>query len=265
MREPRSILITGASSGIGEALARLYARSGIFLALSGRDVGRLDAVAEACRASGAEIETETVDVGDAQAMAAWIDRIDTAHPLDLVVANAGIGAGSGRGGEHAAQVRRVFTVNVDGVFNTILPAIERMRTRTRPAEGGMRGQVAIMSSLAGFRGFAGAPAYSASKAAIKVYGEGLRGELAASGIGVTVICPGFVKSRMTAHNKFYMPFLMETGRAAAIIRRGLARNRARIAFPWPLYAAVWAIAALPPGLTDFIFSRLPKKDSTRAT
>lgn len=262
MREPRSILITGASSGIGEELARLYARTGIFLALSGRNQARLAAVGEACRAAGAEVETETVDVRDAEAMAAWIDRVDAAHPLDLVVANAGIGAGSGRGGEHAAQVHKVFATNVDGVFNTILPAVERMRAR--PAEGGFRGQVAIMSSLAGFRGFAGAPAYSASKAAIKVYGEGLRGELAASGIGVTVICPGFVKSRMTAHNKFWMPFLMETDRAAAVVRRGLARNRARIAFPWPLYAAIWAIAALPPWLTDFLFRRLPKKDSIRS-
>ena len=258
MREPRAILITGASSGIGEGLAVAYAAPGVFLALSGRDEARLAAVGRDCRDQGAEVETERLDVGDTAAMEAWIGRIDDAHPLDLVIANAGIGAGTGRGGEPPAQVRKVFAINVDGVFNTVLPAVERMRARPRGA--GPRGQIAIMSSLAGFRGFAGAPAYSASKAAVKVYGEALRGALAGAGIEVSVICPGFVKSRMTAGNKYPMPFLMETGHAAHMIRRGLARNRGRIAFPPPMYALVWLIAALPPRLTDLFIRRLPEKE-----
>ena len=97
------------------------------------------------------------------------------------------------------------------------------------------------------------------KAAVRVWGEALRGELHEAGIGVSVICPGYVKSRMTAANSFHMPLLMEADRAARIIRRGLARNRARIAFPWRLYAAVWLISALPPSLTDPLLRRLPKK------
>lgn len=253
MRHPRAILITGGSSGLGEGLALVYAAPGVYLALSGQNEDRLASVGRACRDKGAEVETEVVNVADSASMESWIARIDSAHPLDLVIANAGVGAGTGRGGEPAAQVREVFGINVDGVFNTILPAIERMRTRRR-------GQVAIMSSLAGFRGFSGAPTYSASKAAVRVYGEALRGDLAGAGIEVSVICPGFVKSRMTARNKFPMPFLMETERAVRIIRRGLAGNRGRIAFPLPMYFLVWLIASLPPRFTDMFVRRLPKKE-----
>jgi NAD(P)-dependent dehydrogenase (short-subunit alcohol dehydrogenase family) len=178
--------------------------------------------------------------------------LDGATPLDLVIANAGVSAGTGGGTETGAQVRRILDINVDGVVNTVMPAIELMRPRAR-------GQIAIMSSLAAFRGFPGAPAYCASKAAVRVWGEALRGELHEAGIGVSVICPGYVRSRMTAVNDFPMPLLMEAEKAARIIRRGLARNQARIAFPRRLYAAIWLISALAPGLTDPLLRGLPKK------
>jgi short-subunit dehydrogenase len=250
---PRSILITGASSGIGEALARVYAAPGIALALTGRDHARLAAVAEACRSMGAVVRAEALDIVRArERLAVWIAEADAAAPLDLAIANAGVSAGTGGGAETAAQARRLLDTNVGGVVDTVLPAVELMRPRGH-------GQIAIMASLAGFRGFPGAPAYCAGKAAVKVWGEALRGELHEAGIGVSVICPGYVKSRMTADNRFPMPLLMEADRAARIIRRGLARNRARIAFPWPLYAAVWLISVLPPSLTDPLLRRLPKK------
>jgi len=250
---PRSILITGASSGIGEALARVYAAPGIALALTGRDHARLAAVAEACRSMGAVVRAEALDIVRArERLAVWIAEADAAAPLDLAIANAGISAGTGGGAETAAQARRLLDTNVGGVVDTVLPAIELMRPRGH-------GQIAIMASLAGFRGFPGAPAYCAGKAAVKVWGEALRGELHEAGIGVSVICPGYVKSRMTADNSFHMPFLMEADRAARIIRRGLARNRARIAFPRRLYAAVWLISVLPPSFTDPLLRRLPKK------
>jgi len=249
---PHSILITGASSGLGEGLARAYARSGITLFLSGRDAARLEAVAAACRAEGAEVETKVIDAADRPAMEAWIEAAEALAPLDLVIANAGISAGTGGGGEAAEQARAIFAVNLDGVLNTVLPALPAMRGRGC-------GQIAIMSSLASFRGMAGAPAYCASKAAVRVWGEALRAWLAPEGIAVSVICPGFVTTRMTANNRFPMPFLMDVDRASRIMVDGLAENRGRIAFPWRLRALTWLLAALPDRVAGRIGGGLPKK------
>ncbi len=261
MENPRSILITGASSGLGEALAMVYAAPGVTLALSGRDRGRLDGVAEACRAAGAAVSAEILDVTGADEVARWIEERHAQAPLDLVIANAGISGGTGGGvgatGESDEQVRRIFAVNLDGVVNTVLPAAALMRRR-EPRDG-VRGQIAIMSSLASFRGIPGVPTYSASKAAVRIYGEALRGALAGKGIEVSVICPGYVKTPMTAGNPYRMPFLMERERAAKIMKRGLAKGRARIAFPLRLYALVWLLAALPPALTDPLMRFGPKK------
>ncbi len=253
MIEPRSLVITGASSGLGAALARAYGQTGAALALTGRDRPRLAAVADACRLQGATVRTATIDVRDRDGLATWLREVDAARPIDLVIANAGVSAGTGGGGESAEQAARIAAINVDGVLNTVLPLVPRLVARRR-------GQIAIMSSLASFRGFPGAPAYCASKAFARVWGEALRGELASHGVGVSVICPGFVESRMTAVNTFKMPLLMPAERAAAIIVRGLTRNQARIAFPWRLYAAVRLVAALPSSLVDPLMARLPKKN-----
>ncbi len=249
---PQRILITGASSGIGAALASAYAASGVSLVLGGRDRGRLASIEAACRTAGAEVETATIDVVDAVALRRWIEAADDRAPLDLVIANAGISAGTGTDGESEAQARAIFATNVDGVANTVWPALQRMERRAQ-------GQIALMSSLAAFRGFPGAPAYCASKAAVRVWGEGLRGEYRPKGVAVTVICPGYVESPMTAVNEFPMPFLMSAERAARIVKRGLARDRARIAFPFPMYFGAWLLGVLSPGLTDPLLIRLPKK------
>jgi len=258
MRNPRSILITGASSGIGAALARDYAGPGHTLFLGGRNEARLTAVADDCRAQGATAETAVIDVVDGDAIARWIAGADDRAPLDLVIANAGVSAGTGAAGEPLGQARRIMAINVAGVINTVHPALERFTARQGP---GVKGQIAIMSSLASFRGFAGAPAYCASKAAVRNYGEGLRNAYARAGIGVSVICPGFVRSGMTDENDFSMPFLMEADHAARIIRRGLARNRGRIAFPWQMYGAAWLVQALPTWTTDRVMRALPAKAS----
>jgi len=249
----RHILITGASSGIGAALARAYATKDVLLSLTGRDRKRLHEVAIACRARGADVETAVIDITDRTAMAVWIAARDGTLPLELVIANAGISAGTGGGIEPSDQTRRIFAVNIDGTVNTVLPAVEAMRPRKR-------GQIAIVSSLAGYRGMPGAPAYSASKGAMKLWGEGLRGELGRAGLDISVICPGFVITGMTRVNKFHMPFLMDADRAATIIVDGLASKRGRIAFPWPMAALAWLGATLPDAFTSWLTRRLPSKE-----
>jgi short-subunit dehydrogenase len=249
IRAFKHVLITGASSGIGEALALSYAAPGVILSLSGRDGARLAAVADACLKHGAAVDAAVCDVADRAAMSAWVLSRDKVRPLDLVVANAGISAGVGESDE---TTRRIFAINLDGVINTVLPALEVMRPRKA-------GQIALISSLASFRGVGGAPAYCSSKAAVRVWGEGLRGALAGENIGVSVVCPGFVVSRMTDVNTFPMPFLMNAEKAVRIIQRGLAANKGRIAFPGPMLFGVWLLAALPDAIAGALTRILPKK------
>lgn len=249
---PSTIVITGASGGIGRALATAYARLGATLHLFGRDAARLEATAAAVAVHGGTAAIHAADVCDAAAMAEALTAIDATTPVDLLVANAGISAGTRGGGESDAQTRAVFAVNIDGVLNTVLPLLAPMRARRK-------GQIAIVSSVAGFRGFAGAPAYCGSKAAVRVWGEGLRAEAAADGVAVSVVCPGFVETPMTGANGFPMPFLMQPDRAARIIRKGLARNRGRITFPWQMAVVGWFLRALPDALIDRLGRRLPKK------
>lgn len=240
MAKFRSIVITGASSGIGAALALDYAGAGVALALIGRDPARLDSIATACRQKGAVVAAATIDVTEAVRLGDWLQNFDRDHPIDLVIANAGVSLDKG---SHIDPeiVRRTFAINVDGAFNTVLPLLPAMQARGH-------GQVALVSSLAGFIGLPRGAAYSASKAALRVWGEGLRYRLKRNGIGVSVICPGFVVSRMTEGNDFPMPFLMDAARASRIVRRGLERNAARIAFPLPTRAAIWLAELLPAAL-----------------
>jgi len=252
MRDPRHILITGASSGIGAALTLTYAEPGKVLSLHGRNEDRLKEIAEAARRRGAEVSIHLGDVIDTNDMAAWIVNRDRIVPLDLVIAGAGISAGTSCVGEMAAQTKAIFDVNVTGVFNTIHPVLPLMMSRKR-------GQIGIISSLAGFRGFGGASAYAASKAAVRVYGEGLRTEMAEHHIEINIICPGFVETPMTAVNRFKMPFLMSPEGAARNIRKDLKKNRARIVFPLPMYVAIRLLTALPQAFLDIISKELPRK------
>lgn len=253
MKNPRHIVITGASSGIGAALAEEYAEHGVTLSLQGRDVTRLDQIAEKAERRGATPTIKSLDVTDSAGMSAWLESRDALQPIDLIIANAGISGGTVFGaGEDDATARAIFATNLTGVLNTIHPVIPSMMARRR-------GQIAIMSSLAGFRGIAGTAAYCASKAAVRLYGEGLRGELTPYGIDVNVICPGFVATPMTAQNAFPMPFTISAPRSAAIIRKGLEANRARIAFPFPMYALVRLFAAMPQDWCDGLIARMPRK------
>ncbi|MDX1974781.1 MAG: SDR family NAD(P)-dependent oxidoreductase [Rickettsiales bacterium] len=254
MKNPQTIVITGASSGLGEALAYRYAIAGHTLHLHGRNRERLERVAKQCERQGAMVCIEIGDVTDREAMARWLLATDTATPIDLLIANAGISAGTGVQGESPKQAKRIFATNIDGVLNTIDPVIARMVERGN-------GQIALISSLAGIRGLPSSPAYSASKAWVRVYGEALRGWLCHRGVEISVVCPGYIKTPMTDVNNFPMPFIMNAAKAAHIIAGGLARNRARIAFPRLLYWPLWWLSCLPTAWSDLIFSRLPAKPS----
>lgn len=248
----KNILITGASKGIGESLAKKYAAKDIKLFLCGRNLTDLESVKSECDKLEAETYIEIVDVTDKIKMHDWINSILENHEIDLVIANAGIGISSDDGGEIEEQCRAIFNTNLYGVLNTILPIIPHFKNRKK-------GQIAIISSLAAFRGLPSCPSYSASKAAVKAYGEALRGELYEYNVGVTVICPGYVKTAMTASNKFPMPFLMDTQKAANLIVRKLKKNPSRIAFPFIMYFVVWFVSTLSPTITDVLFRNLPKK------
>ncbi|WP_428681797.1 SDR family NAD(P)-dependent oxidoreductase [Reyranella sp.] len=239
MKTFSSIVLTGASSGIGEALALDYAAPGVALALTGRDAERLEAVAGACRAKGATVVADTIDVTDRDRFLPWLTAFDQAHPVDLVIANAGISIDKDNSSlDDFSIIRKTLDVNINGVLNTVEPLLAPMIARKR-------GQIAVVSSLAGFIGLPYSASYNASKAAVRVWGESIRYVLKKDGIGVSVICPGFVVSRLTAEAPFPMPFLMTSAKASAIIRRGLAANRPRIAFPIGTKAAVWLGATLP--------------------
>ncbi|MGF1475089.1 MAG: SDR family NAD(P)-dependent oxidoreductase [Geminicoccaceae bacterium] len=244
----RTILITGASSGLGEALALAYAGAGSRLILMARRQSKLASVAASCSKLGADVVVRTIDVTDRAAMAEALEDLAPQFDIDLVIANAGTsGALVDRGGEVDPEVW-VRTVNVDGVLNTIEPLIPHYRTRGR-------GQIAIMSSLASYRGLPGAGAYCASKAFVRVWGEALRLDLIASGVSVSVICPGFVATPLTEANPFPMPFIVQADRAAAVIKAGLDRRKALITFPWPMVWLVRLMACLPPVLADRLLRR----------
>lgn len=243
MRDPRTIIITGASSGLGAALAKEYAAPDVILGLTGRHAPRLEETAHECRERGAVVHTGLIDVRDRAGLTHFLIHFDESHAVDLVVANAGIAGENFDGPESEDHTLAVFETNVTGALNTIHPLLPRMIDRKR-------GQVAIISSIAGIRALPQAPAYSASKAAMRYYGEALRGFLAPRGIEVSVICPGWIKTGMTANTRSYMPLIMSAEAAARKIRRGLAGNRGCIAFPRRLYYPVLLFSVIPNFLTD---------------
>ena len=250
---PAHILITGASSGIGAALALAYARPGAHLSLGGRNQERLAQVAAQVAARGATSSIASVDVCDAAPWRSGSPRRTSARRSTSSSPMPAFPAAPTAGPETPEQTRAIFAVNLDGVLNVVLPTVPRMTARGR-------GQIAIISSLAGYRGLPGAPAYSGSKAAVRAWGEGLRGDLAPQGVKVNVVMPGFIKTPMTDANRFSMPFLMSAEKAAAIIQRGLAADRARIAFPFPTAFVAWLMGALSPAIVDPLLRMLPKKD-----
>lgn len=237
-------LITGASSGIGQGLAIASARRGDRLFICGRDKERLSKVAEHCRLLGASVRADVLDVTDETATRNWIESCNAEASLDRVFANAGVATGE----ESEVNVRRTFAINVGGTVNTVMPAIALKV-----------GHIIMTASIAGYGPLKSCPAYSATKSCIKTWGLSLRGMLASKGIKVSVICPGFVRSRITDKNTCPMPFFMEADEAAELILSRVDRNVGLIAFPWPMRFATWVLSILPFRLNELINRFLPKK------
>lgn len=246
------ILISGASSGIGAALARHYARPGTRLVLLGRDVPRLETVAEACRATGAETRIERLDVRGREAVAARLAALDAEMPLDLVIVAAGINGGHPEGGiETDATAFETVETNLLGALNLALPAAGLMRARRR-------GQIALISSLAAYAPLPDAPAYSGTKAALLAHGIALRAKLRPHGVRISVVTLGYVRTAMGSAYSGWRPFEMSAEAAADRIARGLARDKDVIAFPWLLTALARGSGLVPEwvrraGMTGFRF------------
>ena len=257
--EADRVFITGASSGIGAALAREYAARGATLGLLARRGDALDALA-ASLPHPERHRTYAVDVLDHAALAAAAaDFLAAAGGADIVVACAGISHGTltERPGD-LPVFASVFATNVNATVATFAPFIEPMK-----AQQGPRRLVSI-GSVAGVRGMRGAGAYCASKAAVHAYCESLRLELKSSGIRVVTIAPGYIDTPMTRNNRFPMPFLMPAERFAAAAVHAIARGDSYRVLPWQMGVAAMLLRALPNGVFDRLFARAPTKPRKEA-
>jgi short-subunit dehydrogenase len=239
----RTIAITGASSGLGRALAIEYAAPGVTIAVIGRDAKRLGEVAAAARQRGARVCVGQIDVRDAAAMREFLLDFDAAAPIDCMITSAGISMVTPAHGavEDLTRSAELFDVNLNGVMNALAPVAPLMRRRRG-------GQIALFGSVAAFAPPPDSPSYAASKAAIVAFGLATRALYHADGVSVSVVCPGFVDTPMTDSFDSAKPFLISAEDAARRIRRGLEQRKAIIAFPWPLYLAARLQQWLPDAL-----------------
>jgi len=248
---PRHIAITGASVGLGRALALAYAAPGVVLGIVARSDERIEACAEACRQRGATVVTGVLDVRDAAAMCIWLNRFDDAYPIDLLIANAGVAStiASATDWENLERTAVIVDTNFYGAMHAVLPVVARMRARRR-------GHIALIASIAALRGMEISPAYCASKAALKAYGDSVRPLLKRQGVQMSVVLPGFIKTAMSDVFPGNKPFLWSSDKAARHIRLKLAAGRTEIAFPGSLAFGTRLLALLPATLADRILGGL---------
>ncbi len=243
--ESGCVVITGASRGLGRALAMAYAEPGVLLGLTARDSAALEEVASGCRRRGAEVVTCIADVARPDALSTWLRGLNARRPIALLIANAGRfdGRRIGADRETLDDALGVLRVNLEGVVRTIDAALPLMMSRRG-------GRVAVISSLAAIYPLADAPAYSASKAGVAAYCESLRALVAPHGIHVSVVYPGHIATRQTEVQEGCLHVVMTPEVAARRIKRGLARRRSRIWLPTPLALLSRIGGALPPKLRE---------------
>ena len=240
-----AIAITGASRGLGAALALRFAAPGVRLLLVARSEAALREVAASCEARGARVRIAALDVRDAAALGAALAAFETEGPVDLAIANAGISSGTAPGGapEDAAAAARTVEVNLLGAMHLVGPLLPGMLARRR-------GAVALVASLAALRGLPDSPAYCASKAGLFAWGESLRAAHGSRGLRVSVICPGFFDSAMGDRFLGPRPLRMTLDATADRVHAALLRGRPRVIFPAPMGWLLRLLALLPPGLGD---------------
>ena len=239
-------VITGASTGIGHALARALAREGCKVGLLARRQSLLEQLRDGIRAAGGVAECAAANVAERlQTVAAIHDLAARLGPVDLLIANAGVGGPVVLEPFNVDVQERVLRVNFLGVIYAIEAVLPAMLQRGR-------GHLAAVSSMAAYKGLPGEMAYTASKAAVNNYMEGLRIDLRGRNIAVTTICPGFVKTPMTDVNEFHMPWMMDADRAARRIVRALRRRRKVYNFPWQMALFMRVARWLP----DWLVARL---------
>jgi len=249
------VVITGASSGIGRALAAEYAQRGAVLGLIAR---RAELLRELASVLKAPTVLYPIDVRDAAGLARSAEDFRTKFGnVDVVIANAGVSAGtSTEDSGDRAVFQEILDVNVMGMVNTFAAFLPAMR-----AAGG--GTLVGIASVAGFRGIPGSGAYSASKAAAATYLESLRVELRGSGISVVTISPGYVATPLTEHNPYRMPFILPANVAARRMADAIARRKRHVVIPWQMGIVGGILKILPRALYDRIFARAPRKPRRR--
>ena len=245
------VFITGASSGIGLALAAEYARRGAILGLVAR---RGEALASFQQSHPTHpISIYPADVRDADALAAAAAQFIALYGCpDIVIANAGVSRGAVTGHGDLRAFREVMDVNYFGMVATFEPFAAAMM-----AAG--KGSLVGVASVAGVRGLPGSGAYSASKAAAFKYLEALRVEMRPKGVNVVTIAPGYIRTPMTAHNPYRMPFLMDADRFAAKVADAVGRNTRFAIFPWQMRVVAMLLHVLPRWIYDRAFERAPRK------
>jgi short-subunit dehydrogenase len=246
----KTILITGASGGIGAALARAYAGDGATLLLWGRDQARLDRTAAACRARGAVCVTEALDIRDFAAMTARLAAADAATPIELAIFNAGLGGSVA----DDALTESPDAARATAEVNFVSPIIGAHVMAAAMAKRG-RGRIVLIGSIAESFPLPMAPTYAATKAGLALFAEALSIRMARHGVGVTLVSPGFIDTPMSRQVREPKPFLMSADDAAKIITRRIARGARRIVVPWQFAVIRGFARLLPRALLRWVLSR----------